>query len=47
MPIEIVQASETALNSLAVLLINFWDSESLPTDIAVGQMLMMHKKNKR
>ncbi len=30
MPIEIFQASDAALNSLTDLLINLWDSESLP-----------------
>ncbi len=43
-PIEIFQASGTALNSLVHLLINIWDSKSLPIDMAVGTMLMMHKK---
>ncbi len=32
------------VTSLVDLLINVWDSESLPTDMAVGEMLMMHKK---
>ncbi len=44
MPIEIFRAPDTALDSLVDLLINVWDSESLPTDIALGEMLMMHKK---
>ena len=44
MPIEILQALETALHALADLLRNIWEQKRLHMNMAVGDMFVMHKK---
>ena len=43
-PVEAYQASKNAAEELTSLLIEIWETEQMPTEMAVGTMIMMHKK---